>query len=369
VRILQTPVRFYPHIGGVESYVYNLSRELVEMGYDVSVICANEPNVGDGVVNGIKVKRLGYVGKIANTNITPKLPCAIWKENFDVIHTHLPTPWSADWSAIVSKIKNKPLVLTYHNDIVGFGFTKYVAELYNRTMLKAVLKQADRMIVTSKKNLEFSTVLKDYEEKIEVIPPGVDTNRFKPLKIKKEENSIFFLSVLDRYHEYKGLSYLLKALKIVKEEIKDVKLTVGGSGELLDYYRKMAHSLGLERNVEFAGYIPDERIPYYYNRSSLFALPSTSPQQEGFGIVLLEAMACGIPVVASEIVGVADEVRKENAGFIIPTHDIESLVNAVIAVLKDKKFGKNARKLAEKYEWGRIAKRIFRIYTAVTSHL
>ena len=128
MKILQTPVRFYPHVGGVENYVYNLSRELVKMGHEMSVVCANEPKTKNyEVIEGVKIKRLYYPFKIANTNITPNLPYALSKEGFDLIHTHLPTPWSADWSALISKIKGKPLVLTYHNNIVGFGVASHLA--------------------------------------------------------------------------------------------------------------------------------------------------------------------------------------------------------------------------------------------------
>ena len=83
----------------MENYVHSLSRELVEMGHEVTVLCANEPeSEKDDVIDGIKVRRLPYIGKIANTNITPRLPLEILRDDFDIIHTHLPTPWSADWS-------------------------------------------------------------------------------------------------------------------------------------------------------------------------------------------------------------------------------------------------------------------------------
>jgi glycosyltransferase involved in cell wall biosynthesis len=261
MKILQTPVRFYPFVGGVENYVYNLSKELIEFGHEVTVVCANEPKVKSReTIEGIGVKRLNYIGKIANTNITLKLPLELLKEDFDIVHTHLPTPWSADWSTIISKIKNKPLILTYHNDIVGNGFAKGIANFYNLTSLKLVLKRANRIIITQHGYLESSSYLKKYEHKIEVIPVGVDTERFKPVNTDKEENVLFFLSVLDKIHRYKGLDYLLKALAIVKEEIRDVKLIVSGDGELSGYYKRMADSLDLKANIDFIGFVSTEEI-------------------------------------------------------------------------------------------------------------
>jgi glycosyltransferase involved in cell wall biosynthesis len=368
MKIMQIPVRFYPSVGGVENYVYHLSKELVKLKQDVTVLCANEPKAKkEEIMDGIKVKRLNYLGKIANTNITLKLPIEMVKEDFDIIHTHLPTPWSADWSAIIAKITNKPLVLTYHNDIAGNGFANYIAKFYNATMLKLLLSKADVIIITHTGYYDYSPFLKPYKDKIDVIPIGVDIERFKPSKTEKGGPVLFFLSVLDKFHRYKGLDYLLKALTIVKEEISDVKLIVGGDGELSYYYRGMADSLDLKANVDFTGFVSTEQIVDCYNNCNAFVLPSISAQQEGFGIVLLEAMACGKPVIATDIVGIAKETKERNAGKIVIPKDVKELSNAIIEILQDKKvaqeMGMNGRRLVEeRYSWEKIAKRINGVY-------
>jgi glycosyltransferase involved in cell wall biosynthesis len=165
LKILQTPARFYPYTGGVENYTYNLSRELVKLGHEVSVLCANEPRFAKNEVNGIKQKRLFYIGKIGNTNITPSLPFSILKDDFDILHTQLPTPWSADWSAVVSAAKRKPLVLTYQNDIVGTGIAEYIAKVYNITALIFLLKQAAKITVSHDNYFKFSPYIKNTEKK------------------------------------------------------------------------------------------------------------------------------------------------------------------------------------------------------------
>ena len=383
MKIIQTPVRFYPFIGGVENYVHYLSRELIELGHNVDIICANEPkSKKEELVNGINVKRLFYLGKIANTNITPSLPFKLLSEDFDIIHTHMPTPWSADWSSLSSKIKRKPLVVTYHNDIIGNGFAGFIAGFYNSTGLRFLLKQADKIIITQPNYLNSSPYLKDHKDKVEVIPNGVDVDFFKPINLDNElinprdvnlngknqpENTIFFLSLLDEFHKYKGLDYLLKALKIVKKQINNFKLIVGGKGILLDHYQKMANSLGLGENVEFHGFIPDEKIVEYYSNCNVFVLPSISSVQEGFGIVALEALACETPVISTEIVGVAEDIKKNNAGLIVMPKDSDALAVAIIKILKDedlqKEMGSNGRKLVEeKYTWKGIAKMMEKVY-------
>lgn len=368
MKIVQTPVRFYPSIGGVENYVYNLSKELVKRGHKVTVICANEPNIKrKETINGVDVKRLPYLGKIANTNITPTLPLELLKEDFDIIHTHLPTPWSADWSVIFAKLKKRPVILTYHNDIVAKGFASYVAKFYNFTSLNFVLRIAKKIIITQLKYFEHSPYLEKYKDKIEVVPVGVDTGRFKPLNVDEEEHTLLFLSVLDRFHEYKGLEYLLKALKTVKDEIRDVRLIVGGDGELKTYYQEMANRLGIGDNVEFVGFIPDSKLVEYYNRCSVFVLPSYSSDQEGFGIVLLEALACGKPVVTTEIVGVSNDVHEFNAGVVVKPCDVKSLADAILGILQDsdlrRRMRKNGREVAEKYSWKKVAAMVEKIYT------
>ncbi len=362
MRILQTPARLFA-TGGVESYVRNLSNELLSMGHEVSVICADTPR--DNEVNGrINTKVLRTVGKVANTNITPALPLAFLKEDFDILHTHLPTPWSADWSALASRLKKRPLVLTYHNDIVGEGAANYVACLYNKTALKLLLKSADRIIVT--RGNYMSPLLEGCMEKISIIPLGIDVAAFQPRESPRQ-GDIFFLSVLDEYHRYKGLEHLLRALKILKQEMPNVRLVVGGSGSLVDYYRSLTESLGLDENVRFTGFIPTKRLQDYYNGCKLFVLPSTDPTREGFGIVPLEAMACGKPVVTTEIAGMAEEIKKSEAGLMVSRGNEAELAEAMLCILENenlaKKMGTSGRRLVEeRYSWRRVAEDIEKVY-------
>ena len=362
MKILHTPVRLYA-TGGVENYVLNLSRSLADLGHEVCVICSESARDTDCDPR-VRVRALRSWGRVANTNITPMLPLALAKENFDIMHTHLPTPWSADWSLLASLAKDKPLILTYHNDIVGAGIAGHLAKLYNATALNLLLKKSARILVARPRHI--SSHLGPYMNKVEFVPIGVDTQHFHSQKAA-EECDIFFLSVLDIFHRYKGLDVLLEAMQEVRIQLPEVRLAVGGSGELLEHYRHKARALGLEKNVSFEGRVSQERLLEIYNGSKLFVLPSLSAEQEGFGIVPLEAMACSRPVVVTDIVGVAEDVQKSGAGMVVKPGDRNALARAIITILSE---GKRAaimwqagrHLVEEKYSWKKVALQVERIY-------
>ena len=234
-------------------------------------------------------------------------------------------------------------------------------------MLKIILNIANKIIITQPKYIEYSPIIKKYKQKTTVIPNAIDINKFKKINtIKKNENSLFFLSVLDKYHKYKGLDVLLHSLKLIKKKIPNIKLVVGGSGELIPEYKKIVKNLGLENNVAFEGYIPDEKLIDYFNQSNLFVLPSIA-HQEGFGIVLLEAMACGTPVVSTNIVGVATEIINNNTGLIVKPKNVNELSSAIIKILNNsqlsKEMGQNGINLVrKKYCWEKIVDDMIETY-------
>lgn len=367
LKIIQTPARFYPYVGGVEKYVFGLSHELVKMGHIVKVICADEPKSQIKEVEGINILKLPYMGKIANTNITLSLPFFLLKEKFDIIHSYLPTPWSLDFSVFVAKLKRKEIVITYCNDLVGNTlFSSLVAIIYNYTLLKLNLLLVDRIIIIQPDYINYSKYLKGFINKIKFIPPGIDLKKFSKTSTIAKKNTIFFLSLLDSYHTYKGLDYLLEAISIVKEKIPTIKLTIGGKGELVNKYIDLSHKLKISKNVNFIGFIPDNIVQDIYNQSEIFILPSIS-HEEGFGIVLLEAMACKVPVISTSIVGIATEIKRNNCGIIVEPKDSYALAEAIIKILNSpisaKEMGENGRKLVEeKYSWLNISDMVAETY-------
>jgi glycosyltransferase involved in cell wall biosynthesis len=411
MRVLQTPVRFAPSIGGVETYVHSLSRELVRAGHEVSVVCARPevrvPTLAS--IDGIEVHRLRSVGSIANTNLTPGLPVALLRElrRADVVHTHLPTPWSADVSAHLGLVADCPVVVTYHNDIVGAGLAGRVADVYNRTVLRSTLAIADRILVTQPAYVDRSPHLEPVADKVTVVSNGVDTDLFAPtaltpdrreaLGFAADRHNLFFLSVLDSFHDYKGLDVLFQALaewraaapgdeggaddRVGGETGSDDEgdgpagpprgprphLVVGGDGDARSRYEASARESGLAEDVTFVGRLSTPDLVAAYNAADAFVLPSTDADQEGFGLVLLEALSCGSPVVCTDVVGVADDVRTHDLGAVVPPGDVDALADGLARVLGRTEFDADAARALcrDRYSWRAKAAEILEVYRAV----
>lgn len=365
LRIVHTPVRFAPAYGGVEKYVTELSRQQVRLGHQVTVVCADEPHSDLSDINGVRVIRLPYLAKVANTNITRRLFHVLRTQDFDVIHTHIPTPWSADISALVSRLKKKPLYVTYHNDLTGQGVAKAIAAIYNATFLHLVLRQAQRIIITQSKYAEYSDHLARYKNKILTIPPGVTDPLILPEPARRS-NQIFFMSVLDKHHEYKGLGVLLNAMVTVINQWPDARLIVGGGGELVGKYRRLADELGIGLAVDFAGYVSDQRLAELYSSSSVFVLPSLN-NMEGFGIVALEALSYGTPVITTELAGCADFIRENRAGAIVRPNDQSGLAAEIVASLTDSENARamgarGSKAVTDRFSWLAVARQVDRLY-------
>jgi glycosyltransferase involved in cell wall biosynthesis len=366
MRILQTPPRVFPYIGGVETVVLSLSRALARRGHDVTVVCADEPGGGPSDCDGVKIKRLRYPFKVANTNLTPSLPFSLCREGFDVVHTHLPTPWSADWSALIGRLRRKGVVVTQYNDIVGSGASGAVARLYNRACLPVTLRLADRVVVNSADAVDRAGPIEALPaHKLRVIPNAVDTGQFHPEPGLRIARTVGFLAVLDEFHRYKGLDILLRAVRLVLDAGGDIRLVVGGTGVLTTEYESLASSLGLDGVVVFLGRVAD--VTSFYNTCEVFVLPTTDRRQEGFGLVALEAMACGVPVIVSAAAGISQLVLDREAGVVVPAGDVSSLAQAIKSLLADgsaaRELGGRARCAVEAdLSWSAVAAQYERLY-------
>lgn len=361
LRILEVVVRFHPYIGGVENTVLDLNRRLVARGHQVRVVCADEPAGSPAHVEGIDVVRLPCRRfKIGNTNLCPGLPAALRRERPDLIHSHLPTAVFAGAAASAAKELGVPFILTYHNDLIGKGLKGVLAAVYNRLELPRLLARADRIVTTSPGYAAKSPHLSADDPKITCIPWGVDEEVFRPPAAggpspDAPELVLGFLSLLDRHHRYKGLEVLLRAMA----ELPCVRLKIGGAGEEQGWYRQLAADLGVADRTDFLGFVPEPDLASFFGACHAFVLPSTDARQEGFGLVILEAMSCARPVITTPIVGMAADIEACEAGLLVPPGDSVALAAAIRRLHEDRGslavFGGNGQRLVqERYTWTRV---------------
>jgi len=343
MHVVQTHTRYFPHVDGVGSTVRGLSRELVARGHRVTVLCSKvDPSrPATEEIEGVRVRRIPTAGQISDTELPLSLPVELARTvpDADVLHAHLPTPWTADVTALGGSLSGTPTVLTYHNDLVGTGLASHAAALYNRTGLKLTLRLVDRITITQPDYLTDSAHLDQFAEKVTVVPNGVDPATFNPPGEKFRTGArpqVFFVALLDENHTYKGLDVLIDALAHLAES-EDATvcpdLIIGGDGGNRATYEQQVLDHGLNDRVTFLGYVPEADLPRRYAEADAFVLPSRSCAQEGFGLVLLEALACETPVVTTPVVGIADTIAAEPIGTLVDSDDPAALADGIGAVL------------------------------------
>lgn len=292
-------------------------------------------------------------------------------ETFDLVHLHYPFYGTAN---LVRQWKNRnpftPLVITYHMDTRAPGWKGLIFKWYNKYWMPKILRSADLIIGSSKDYIDDSDAAflrEEMPEKWKTLPFGVDTDRFFPrekqktiyteLELDLSVPTVLFVGGMDKAHYFKGVEVLLKALKYIKDAGQTVQGILVGDGDLRESYQRTALRYGLYDIVSFVGRVEDDILPHIYNAADLLVLPSTT-RGEAFGMVLLEAMASGVPVIASDIAGVRGVATA--GGDTVPPGDYIALGEAIIDYLdkskeERKKKSKEVRSEAENnYSWEHI---------------
>ena len=299
MRILQLG-KFYPVRGGVEKVMYDLMLGLSERGIECDMMCAESSGKGNIHKIDTRAKILTYHtwAKVASTTIAPSMINALRAEadKYDIIHVHHPDPMAA--IALRLSGYTGPVVLHWHADILK---RKSLFKLYNGIQ-RWLLQRADVIVTTSPVTIQNSEHLEGYRHKAICIPIGIKGLEKDVLGATILRDKIGFRKMifsLGRLVPYKGFKYLVNAASYLPD---DYVVVIGGEGPLLDELVNLRDSLGVHDKVIFAGRIPDEELPAYYTACDIFCLPSVM-KTEAFGIVQIEAMSLGKPVVATTIPG------------------------------------------------------------------
>jgi glycosyltransferase involved in cell wall biosynthesis len=297
------------------------------------------------------------------------------KYNVDIAHEHFDIPHGPFAGLRYAKKKNVPLVVTYHGDWIESygGLTRRMAiAFHNKYLVDKLLSYANAIISPSRYYIDESRFLRKYKDKIVVIPNGINIDEFDIGYSKKEcreklglpHNEKILLS-FGYLSPYKGPDILVKAMPKIMKKVPDAELVFVGKGVMRAELEMLSKKYGVEKNIKFAGFVEDGLKPLYYKAADVFVLPSIM-STESFGIVNLEAMACSVPIVASEIGGIPDIVKDGENGLLAQPGDSEALADAIIYLLENKdvreRMGKNGRWKFENYSWERIAEETEMLY-------
>ncbi len=352
MKIIQTSKAYYPLIGGIETIITTLSEGLSLIPEaDVHVlVCNNEQSLMsvNKIVRGVRVTYLPTFWKVASLPLSPTYFCALRGVKADVLHIHQPFPL-ADLSLVLqpSIWKNfRKIVVSWHSDIVR---QKWILAAY-RPLLHKFLERVDKIIVATPHHIDSSEFLSNYRTKCSVIPYGVDLEWTKNSQSRtalvqsfRERFGVPLVLFVGRLVYYKGLTYLIEALK----EVADAHLLIVGAGPLHHDLENQIHLLGLQDRVKIIPPVSVDHLHALYEAADVFVLPSTEPS-EAFGIVQVEAMVCGKPVITTNIgTGVTYVNQHGITGLTVPPRDPDALGKAINALLHNDElrlsYGRNAR--------------------------
>ena len=364
----------YP-IGGAETVVENLTNVLAQKGHEISIFTTSASSK-DKVeeYKGITVYRYGTNFKVASGRFSLSLLKDPLKYPTDLVHVHASVPMGDIAGLLYAKRKNTPLIVTTHLDVGSYKgvIIKSFYYLYCKLITK-LLSRADTIISPSEYYINEAGVLDKYKDKAVVIPNGINVEDFDVPYSKEECREKLALSFSERIllcvgnlEPRKGLDILIKAMPKILKNVQDTKLVFVGNGVMRNELKKLTERLGIVKHIKFVGFVDKSEKVLYYKSADVFVHPS---MYEIFGIVNLEAMACGVPIVASKVGGVPDVVKDGENGLLVPPKDSEALADAIIYLLENEdvrdKMGKNGWEKVGDYSWKRIAEETEKVYQEV----
>ena len=362
MKILLVAKYFYPIKGGIETVIYETAKCLIKLGHEVTVITVG--NKSKEKIDGIDVIRTPSLLSLSGEPIALGFFNEIMKEDFDICHLQAPNPFQNMMAVSACILKKKPWVITYQSDIIRFSkIMKIINWLYTNIIQKPfILKMAKKVFASSPNYLNGSKTINNLNN-TSVLQNGIKIRNV--LKKENQENNILFVG---RIIYYKGVAYLIKAMKEVVKEIPTAKLTIVGDGKLKNEMEKLTKDLKLDKNIQFTGQVSDDSLQKYYYNSDIFVLPSIY-KSEAFGMVQLEAMMHEKPLISTKIKnsGVAWINKNDISGITVNPMDHNDLAKAIIKLLKDKqlrkKYGKGGRKRLENYfDIEKLTKDLIKIY-------
>lgn len=342
MKVLHVYKDYYPVLGGIENHLKLLAERQVQRGLEVQVLVTNLTfKTTFEEIGSVRAVKAGRLATVASTPLSLSLPLWLGRLEADIVHLHFPYPLGE--LSYLLRGGGRKAVVTYHSDVVR---QRALLKLY-QPFLWRFLEKVRRIIATSPPYIQSSPYLSPFAHKCAVIPYGIDLTLFRSLDDERTEALrgrygsplILFVGQL-RY--YKGLGYLIEAMQGIQ-----AKLLVIGQGPMEREWRALSERLGVADKVLFLGQVTSEELVRHYTASELLVLPSCQ-RSEAFGIVQLEAMACGRPVVSTELgTGTSYANLDGQTGLVVPPGEPAALREAIDNLLRDealrRRLGERAR--------------------------
>ncbi len=319
MHILHIYKDYPPVLGGIEGYVRDLAEGLAARGHRVTTLVTNTSRCTsiEQPLPGLTVVRAARLAHLASTPLSLAMIALARIIRADIVHLHVPYP-PGDLAAMTTP-GSPPLVITYHSDVVR---QRTLLRLY-RPLLARTLQRAARIIATSPGYIASSPFLRAYAAKCVVAPIGVDVTRFSPGD--RRTAAVPRLLFVGRLRYYKGLHILIEALR----QVEGVELWIAGHGPERARLERQVASARLNQRVRFLGDVADDDLPALYRQADIFVLPSHL-RAEAFGIVLVEALASGLPCISTALGTGTDFVNvHEETGLVVPPGDAVALAEAI----------------------------------------
>ena len=361
MNILATTPYFYPEGGGLERYAYNIFKGLVRKGHKVTVFCATKSGYDySEEIDGIIVNRLKPDIIISNTpirfNLFSILNKAILTNKYDLINSHTPVPYFAEIASLVAYRHKMDYIVTFHvaENTSPRLWLNVIYKLLDIT-IEPIMFNIARMIIAVNELIR-QGYLARFSYKTKVIPPGVDTNKYKPNKYNISGKQLLFIAPLSKSYEWKGLRILLDAMPLVIRDHPNAILTIVGDGPLKDEYINICKKKGIDNNVIFKGRLAEDELIKCYQESTLLIIPSIAV--ESFPLRMLEANACGIPIVASRVGGIPYYIKDGFNGMLVEPKNHLMLADKITELLNNEELlmsmSINSRRIALEYDWNII---------------
>lgn len=379
MKIVHVSTFFYPVHGGVEQIELQLSKLLLKYGHNVKIICSDSSKTKERIkkhfeiIEGIQVERCRTWFSLSHFHkFFPSLFFKLLKSDFDIVHVQGLKGLENYLAFFAAKIKGKKIIASTHNPFVvdekvRSKSSRFFIKLHDITFGKVFMRFFDKYICLSKSEIPFLEKFGVKKEKVSVIPNALPDSMFIKGNPKKyqdrfnisKSNWSMVVLYLGRISMRKGIQNLKYSIK----SLPDILFLIAGPDDgYLGYLQRLFKSY---KNVIFLGPIERSETRDVYSLADVFVAPSL---YEPFGIVIIEAMAQGLPVLATKIGGPADIVN-EDFGFLVNTSDQKEIMEKIKFLKLNEKIrlemGKKAKIAAERYRWGRIFKKYTQVYSNV----